>query len=142
MTRVLFILYVYPQRATQPNVVCMFMYSHCIRALSTFSSSLYLSLLRCECGQKCDVSLSASVCQRDVGGWEYCFGVHLIHVTSKSTHDGEANRVKHYQSKRFGKIRKEHNLPRRIFLTASHELFFPSLLCTAFALRCLPPPPQ
>ena len=95
----------------------------------------------CAC-ERGNVSLSASVCQRDVGGWEYCFGVHLIHVTSKSTHDGEANRVKHYQSKRFGKIRKEHNLPRRIFLTASHELFFPSLLCTAFALRCLPPPPQ
>ena len=95
----------------------------------------------CAC-ERGNVSLSASVWEGDVGWWGYCFEVHLIHVTSNPTHDGEANRVKHYQSKRFGKIRKEHNLPRRIFLTASHELFFPSLLCTAFALRCLPPPPQ
>ncbi len=30
--------------------------------------------------------------------------IHLIHVTRNPTHDGEANRVKHYQA---GKIRKD-----------------------------------
>ena len=57
----------------------------------------------CAC-ERGNVSLSASVWEGDVGWWGYCFEVHLIHVTSNPTHDGEANRVKHYQSKRFGKI--------------------------------------